>query len=945
MIFRLRAVLFTAWFCSLALSVFAGPWPEVNTDLPRDPAVVQGTLPNGLRYVIRRNQEPRDRVTLRLLVAAGSLHERDDERGLAHFVEHMIFRGTRKHPGDSLVNALQRLGIGLGPDNTAFTSYDHTIYHLELPDTTSASLRQGLATFREYAEDATFDDALIERERGVILSEKAVRDTPPYRRAEARLAFLWPDSLHALRPVIGVEPTLRAFKREHFVAFYDAWYRPERLAVIIVGDIDPTAARQLVEDTFGSLTARGPAREEPTGVIPAKASASSVAIHLDPAEVGIGITFQHPRPRPREADTHAARVAHLQRNLAFAMFQQRLYRASQDLGDALVSPSAHVEHPVPGWELAAFSASGRINSWRALATAVEQEHRRAFLHGFTQSELDLARKNFLQYLAQNIRSAPTRRSESHAAELVYALLQGNAVATAEAYRDDLISVIETATLEDCLRGFRDTWERSPLHVFITAHPAFTETSATVASVLNTSRKTAVTARTEKAAAPFAYTDFGPPGLVVKNEHQEALDIRLSRFANGVSLNFKPTAFTADEVVVFVRVEGGALTVPKHLSGLDLFADFALTRGGLGRHNETEISELIAGRSIGLDFSVESDAFVFSGRSSRRDLLLCLQLIAAYLTDAGYRPEATRAAHGAFGSLISQLESSPGGPIRRHAERKLMGGDIRFGLPGDQVFYQRSLDELKAWLQPAFANARIEMSIVGDTTWEEASAATAQTFGALPARPGPATTPKFDLPRFENPPRAPTLYVAPARLKQSAFAWYFPAPEIVGYRAERRGMMLAAILEERLRVRLREELGSTYAFQASLEADDGLPKCNHFMIYAEVDSQRTPEVINALRKELDALQSRGISEDEFSRVKIPLLRARADDVRHNGYWGHTVMLDPQQRPYRLEAALNRTEDMNAVTRNEVQLLLRKHLVRKKGFLFISEPGRVGKWDLK
>ncbi len=943
---RLRGVfLIVLSFCALAPFASAAPWAELRTDLPADPALVQGTLPNGLRYVIRRNAEPRDRVTLRLVVAAGSLHERDDESGLAHFVEHMIFRGTRSHPGDSLVNALQRLGVGFGPDNTAFTHHDHTIYHLELPDTTAATLKQGLSTFYEYAAEATFDPALIERERGVILSEKATRDTPGYRRSEASLAFLWPGSLHTRRPVIGVEQTLRTVTRENFTAFYDAWYRPERTAVIIVGDIDPETARKLVGETFAHFTARAPARDEPAAVTPASATAPTIAINHDSAYVGIGLTFQHPRAAPKENDTRERRIARLHRTLAFAMQQQRLNRISAELGDALVAPYASIENFVPGWEVASFSAAGRIDHWRELAAALEQEHRRAILHGFTPAELDIARRTFVELLETNIRSLPTRHSEQHAAEIVELLLDGEPICTPEALRDDLAAPLAAATLEDCNRAFRNTWERSALHVFISANPVFKEDERTVAAVLNESRKTDVAPRTHTGTAPFAYTDFGPPGKLVHEETSPGIDARLSRFANGVRLNFKQTAFEADTVNIFVRIRGGRLTTPSAFPGLDLLAGYALTDGGLGKHSASEIGDILTGRNVGLSFHVEPDAFVFTGRSSPRDLQLCLQLIAAYITDAGYRPESLREAHASYGSLLSSLEASAGGPIHRYAERQLMDNDARFGIPGEQNFYNRTLPELEAWLRPAFAHAPIEMSIVGETNWETASAAVATTLGALPLRAETAKPPRLKSPRFASAERQPVLYVAPARIKQSALAWCFPAPDASDYRTERRCFLLASILEERIRHRLREELGSAYAPSASFISFDALPKCGYFMIYAEVDSDRAPEAAAALRKEIDALRDKGITDDEFLRVKTPFLRERTDHLRQNGYWGHTVLLDAQERPYRIEAALNRHDDTAAITRAEVQSLLGKYINRKRGTLFIAEPGRLRKWDGK
>ena len=238
-------------FCLIGLCVFvlraaAAPWSGVTSDLPPDPSVRWGTLPTGLRYAVMPNAEPKGRVSLRLLVAAGSLHESDDEQGLAHFIEHMAFRGTKAYPRGALVPALEHAGIALGPDNTAFTTNSFTIYHLELPDGKEPTLRLGLGVFREYAGAISFDPDLIEIERGVILSEKDSRNTPDARVSQANQELLWPGSRLVRRPPIGKEENIRHFTREQFKAFYDAWYRPERMAVVMVGDFTTDDGARLI---------------------------------------------------------------------------------------------------------------------------------------------------------------------------------------------------------------------------------------------------------------------------------------------------------------------------------------------------------------------------------------------------------------------------------------------------------------------------------------------------------------------------------------------------------------------------------------------------------------------------------------------------------------------------------------------------------------------------
>jgi zinc protease len=921
------------------------PWIELPSDLPADPAVRWGTLANGLRYAIRPNAEPKDRVTLRLLVGAGSLQERDDERGLAHFIEHMLFRGTRAYPHDSLTSTLERLGVGLGPDNTAFTNLDYTIYHLELPDTREATLRQGLQVFREYAENATFEPELIERERGVILSEKATRNTPEHRESNANFEFIWPHSRIVERAPIGLEDNIRHFTREQFVAFYDAWYRPERMAVIVVGNVTQEAGARLVEEVFASLAPRAPAREDPTDCIPETATTSDVRVFLDPAIIGVGLTFEHPRKLGLLPDTHEQRVLNLNLSLAFSIFQQRLNRVTQDTGSGVVTPTASVGTPVSTWQMASISASGSINNWRQLMTHIEQEHRRAFLHGFTEAELVRAKTAFTASVEAAVRSTPTRRSEWYAADLASTLLYGRHSPTPEVAQQDLADALSRATTQDCVRAFRAAWESKPPHVFVVSNPSFLITPDLIALVLNMSRKNEVAAPPETTPVEFGYTDFGPAGKLTGEQNLPDLDARLSRFENGVRLNFKSTQFEADRVQVLVRLGSGKLIQPRDRPGLDLLANSALIEGGLGKHSATELSEIFFGRNLHLWFRIGSDASEFVAQCSRRDLLPALRLLTAYLTDAGYRPESLRDAHAAFGTMLSSYASQPGGPIGMTAESILTSGDPRFGVPRTGLLFARTLQELKGWLQPQFEHAPIELSIVGDTTWDESVEAVSRTLGALLKRADLKDTAPDPKSKLARPAAETITAVTSPQLKQSALAWYWSVPDASDVRLERRCNLLAAALAERIRIRLREEMGTAYSPTAGFVQHPGFPTFNYFVMYAEVDPARSVEAAAVMREEIDRLRANGFTDDEFTRVKTPFLRAREDDLRQNSYWGYTVLGDVQQHPERILAARNRSTDTSSITRAEIEKILRRYIDRKKAFFFVTAPTPPRAWPTK
>lgn len=932
---RLRAARLALAALLAGLAASASAWPIAESDLPPDPAVHAGTLPNGLRYVIRPNAEPRDRVALRLVVDAGSLHERDDERGLAHFVEHMVFRGTRRHPNGSLAAELQRLGVGPGPENTAFTHLDHTIYHLELPDTREATLRQGLGIFREYAEDVTFDPALIERERGVILSERDTRDTPEARTAQANLAFLWPSARQVERNPIGTAAAVHSFTRAQFVAFYDAWYRPNRLAVVIVGGIDPAAAERLVAEVFSSLQPRGPARTDPVNDVPPSASASDVQVFSDPGLIGASCTFEHPFPEPRAPDSRERRALRLRQSLAFAMFQRRVTYAARRAGVQFVAPSAELVRRLPGWALASFGVSGNTDYWREFIADLEREHRRAMLQGFTAAELELARASFVTAYADAVRTSATWPSDWIAGQLAQSLVDGTVFASPPALQDDAVPMLAAVNPAECTAVFRAAWSTHAPHVFLATHPAFYVSPVAIADTLNASRSAPLPLRDETVPTAFAYA-FAPAGTVVEERPQPDLEVWQARFANGARLNFKPTPFEAGTVEVFVRVGTGRLSQPLAQPGLDLLANLIVPRGGLGRHTLEELQDLLAQHSVTISFAVDHDALTFSARGAPKDLAFALAIIAAHLTDAAYRPEALREIQASFGSMYASLASSAGGPIALRAMRVLTG-DRRLGTPTPDELGARKISEVTAWIEPQFKHGPIELSIVGDTTWESARDAVAATLGALPARderparvvPGPiAIRTKPDQPAY--------VATTEPQLRQVALSWFCPVPDLADVHQERRCRLLAELLNERLRVHLREELGAAYSCAAQFVQCDGFPQLSYFNLYTEVAPAHAEHANHVIRDQIEAVRRGRFADDEFERAKAPFVRARQDDLRSNAYWGYTVLRDAQQRPERLAAARDRAKDTASIRRAEIASLARRYFKLGRWFQFVAYP---------
>src|SRR5688572_5450739 len=426
------------------------PFPLENSDLKIDPTAKYGTLPNGLRYVVRANKEPKERASLRLLVEAGALHEKDDQQGLAHFLEHMAFNGSKHFPPSSLIEFFQRMGMNFGGDTNASTWYTRTLYLLELPDTKPATLGEGLKVFRDYTDGLLLSTEEIEQERGIILSEKRARDSVGYRTSIAKQKFMLRGTMFAKRDVIGTEEVLKTAGRDRFVDFYDAWYRPEAMSVVIVGDIDvDTVIKQLTE-AFLPVKARGPERPQPELGKVHTFRGVNAFYHYESEAPDTNVTIMTITPYTKEPDTAANRLKYLPRNIAHRIINRRLSILAKKEGAPFKNGGSGAGESYNFYRQTLMSLNCRADQWAEALGVADQELRRALEHGFQKPELQEVVANFQNSLQQAVKTASTRRSDAIADEIADTLLERDVWTTPQ---DDLSlygPALEKITVEDCL---------------------------------------------------------------------------------------------------------------------------------------------------------------------------------------------------------------------------------------------------------------------------------------------------------------------------------------------------------------------------------------------------------------------------------------------------------------------------------------------------------------
>ncbi|HRJ48180.1 MAG TPA: insulinase family protein, partial [Opitutaceae bacterium] len=354
-----------------------------------------------------------------------------------------------------------------------------------------------------------------------------------------------------------------------------------------------------------------------------------------------------------------------------------------------------------------------------------------------------------------------------------------------------------------------------------------------------------------------------------------------------------------------------------------------TAGGLGRHSSDDLRRILAGRNVGVGFSVAADAFALGGSTTAQDLPLQLQLMGAYLTDPGYRAEAMRQAKQGIAQMYRGFNHTPDGPLMLEVQSLLAGGDHRFGLPAQAQMEQLTLEDVRAWLAGELAQGAIEIALVGDFELEAAIAAVARTFGALPPRAAPSDD--ESLRRLSLPEEPFDLtYRVVTEIPKGQITLYWRTTDGRDVQTARRLNLLGSVLRDRLRVKIRNELGGAYSPGAGSNTSDVYPGYGWMQAGVTVDPEQAAHIREAVVQIAAELQRDGVTAEELERAKLPQLTGIRESVRTNGYWLGSVLSRAQEKPEVLDWARTRLADVESITAEELSAFAREYLGADRAF---------------
>ncbi len=913
-------------------------WAHEESDLNADSAVVWGKLDNGLRYAILPNSEPPRRVAVRLYVDAGSLMEEDDQQGLAHFLEHMAFNGTKNFPAGEMIEYFQRLGMAFGADTNAHTSFKETVYKLELPNAEPELLDKAFQLLADYAGAMLLAEEEIEKERGVILSEKLSRDSVQFRTMQEGFKFAMPEAKLSRRMPIGTEEVIKGAPRERFVEFYQKWYTMDRMVLVLVGDVKAEEIEPKIIEHFKGLA--GPEKVVPDPDLGRITAGRGVVakLHTEKEMPYVEISIETARPSKKLPDSAAKRLADLRHLIANQMLKRRFDVLAKEDGAPFLNASAYHYDYLQFVELSGIEITCKPETWEGAVSMAEKELRRALQFGFTRGEFEEAKANVLNMFQEQAKQAGTRNSRDLADSMVSAV--GNERVFTHP-GDDLVRVeknLSELTPENCLEALREAWEKQDVLIFVGGNVEVKDAdpSEKILEVYRKSGGEKVEPPVEKEQVPFAYTEFGEAGKVASKVVVDDLGLTQVVFENNVRLNVKPTEFEDNVIRVMVRFGGGKLEAPADKPGLVAFAASVFDEGGLEAHSADELDRLFAGKTVGASFSVGDDAFVLGGRTNGDDLVAQMQLLAAFLTAPGYREEGQRQFRKGIDGIYQKLAHTLEGTMQNEVSRFVRGGDFRFGFPAQAELEERNLDEVRAWLAEPLSKSYLEISLVGDVNVEQAVEAVAATFGALPERA--AAKPEFKEERAMAFPREPaaTEFTYKSEIPRAAVAVYWPTDDMWDIARTRRLVSLSQIFDDRLRLKVREEMGESYSPASYHSASDTFSGYGYLVAIAQCKPDQA-EVIGGLARQIaEELKTGEISDDEFERAMKPQMTQLEQLRRDNLYWMNSVVSSSQEHPVRLDWARSIEEDFKVIKKEDLTKLAKDFLGAEKGIQVVVKP---------
>jgi len=901
--------------------------------LPMWSDVKQGTLPNGLTYYIHKNKKPDKRVLLWLAVNSGSVQEDDDQRGLAHFVEHMAFNGTKRFPKDDIIKYIEGIGMRFGADLNAYTSWDETVYQLEVPTDDAKIVSKGFDVLRDWSADVVFEPAEVEKERGVVLEEWRLGLGAGSRLFDKHVKVLFKGSRYADRLTIGLAETLKKAPRDTLYRYYKDFYRPDLMAVIVVGDFEDSAAiEKEIIAKFGDLRAPAKARPRPRGEVP-KPTGTRISIETDHEQTGQNISVLNLLPSRKQTTTADFR-RQLQEQIYGRIINERMRQLARKKDAAFMGAGAGFgsqTREIDAFSLNATVKNGQVeDALRALFTEVSRVEQ----HGFTQGELDRAKISIARNLEQGVADAPTARSRPKASELVRNFFENEFVIGPIAERDlglKMLPGISLAELNLLARAAGGADNRVILYSGPDDKPAPLQDK--LRAVIDDVAKQKLEPWVEKASATALMSSLPKPGSIKKETKNEKLGTIEWTLSNGARVIVKPTDFDADSVLLSGVSPGGLATANDAAYPNARWADALAGIGGVAELDVEDLSKILVGKQATAGTSINEVTESVSGRASVKDLETMFQLLYLKMTAVRKDEDAIAVWRANVTENLVNREKSPDFQFNNQSSDVLWQNNLRRRSPKPADIAKVDADKALAFFKDRFGDVSdFTFVIVGTIDLEKLKPLVETYLASLPSKGRKEKEKDLGIRRIGGVVKKSWTVGQEPKARVSIM---FHGEEPWTRDKDRDMYVLSRVLSVRLREVMREDMGGVYGVGAGGGLSRSPRQERTFSVSFGADPTRVGELIAAATAEVAKVLKDGVAESYLDNIRKGYEREREVQLKSNAFWlgwlessarygdDPNVVLDPQPMLKRMTSA-------------NVKASIRRYLDGKRSYQAVMLP---------
>lgn len=856
---------------------------QLKAPLPIDANVRIDTLDNGIVYYLRRNTEPKNRAELRLAVNAGAIQEDDDQRGLAHFVEHMLFNGTRRFEEDALIDFLERTGMRFGPDINAYTSFDETVYMLEIPTDSAAIVARAFDVLEDWAAYATLSDEEIDKERGVVVEEWRRGLGAGGRIRDQILPVLLYGSRYKDRLPIGDTTIIKHADYETLRRFYRDWYRPDLMAVVAVGDFDLDHFEALIREHFTSLSKPEAPRPRPVFDVPGhEETLYKIATDPEYPITRVEVDFKQP-PEPFQT------VGDYRARIVSSLFNSMLNKRFAEIArDGATSPFLWARVTKGGFVrpsiFYSLTAQVQDDSIRTGLDALLTEAARVRLHGFTETELERQKTATLRAYERAYNERENTNSSSYAREYVGSFLEAEPIPGIEyeyELMQQLLPGISVAEVNERAAELLAARNRVVIVTMPEKDDLTPPTEDDLAAVLAGAQQKDIAPYVDDVTDEPLIAETPDPAAIIADREIPEVGVTEITLENGIRVVMKPTDFKEDEVRFTASSPGGHSLVGDDEYFDALFADVLVIKSGVGVFDQTALSKKLTGKVVSVSPYIGELGEGLRGSASPADLETLFQLIHLYVTAPRADTSALVSFQNQQRSFLVNRQATPSSAFQDSLIAAFYGDH-----PRRQMLTIEQLDHLD--LRNALAIYRDRFADTDDFTFifvghfdPDTLKTLAQTYlGTLPATPREETW-------RDVGPDLPEGTIAKNAYKgqdpQSQVGLIFHGPFTYDRLHRHRLRALEGVLDIKLREELREERAGIYSASVQSSASERPDSSYTVSVFFGCDPERAEELIQAVFAEIEKVKGDEDLSEYVDKVKEQQRRQRETSLEQNGFW--------------------------------------------------------------